>query len=468
MTQRRIAIIDIGSNALRASVYSDNTIGACEIYHERFRVDINQLFAFEQQGHRNSFANIMSRFVDIFEKLDVSIGDVTCVATAILRDSGQNVEEFCNAVYSRFKIKVKILTGSEEAYLSSCGLLLGTADSAGVIVDLGGGSLEIAECKGNHIARMTSIPIGTKVLNKDAKSVDVQSVYQTIKAHYGVHSYDNLYLTGGGFRVIGRSYIEHEYYPLKNLHNVELSAEPFYEYLESINAPRNAQHTPKKKLDRSAVIVLQALIKLFNTKIITISNYGLKEGVRFEKLPQEEKGRDIIMTRCRAMSNSCHEESTLDAYCNIISNVKDIDREMLYVLRIVLVLVTAVDHIDRVFQGNFLANMVLMSDIPFKHKQRISLAFILTSCFGHKPSSHICKLARSMLDKSLFDQCVMLAAFVNMAIVLDGPKLVMVPSFEIVKNQDNLTLSSKQTIPYQIFDSINQNLKLINKTNVRI
>ncbi|MDX1917472.1 MAG: Ppx/GppA family phosphatase, partial [Rickettsiaceae bacterium] len=79
----RVAIIDIGSNAIRAAIYDNNTLGAFEIFNEKFRSDISFMLDQELVNTKHSTYNKFVYFMNIFKKMNVSI--LACVATEVLR-----------------------------------------------------------------------------------------------------------------------------------------------------------------------------------------------------------------------------------------------------------------------------------------------------------------------------------------------------------------------------------------------
>jgi exopolyphosphatase/guanosine-5'-triphosphate,3'-diphosphate pyrophosphatase len=461
----RIAIIDIGSNAVRSVVYSNNSISAYEIYHERFKVDLTGLLAIDDLTAKHPFYAIISRFVDIFHKLEVK--EIKCVATAVLRDN-HRATEFCKIFYDKYKIHIEIISGEQEAFLSSYGLMMGTPNLSGIIADLGGGSLELADAQSYKITRLKSLALGTQVLSK-IENLSLDYVISQIKTAYSNPTKSKLYLIGGGFRIIAKAYIKHTHYPLYNLHNLEISVKNLNEYLLYLQENHQTVFASTRKNDSYAIIVLQGLIQVLQPNSILISNYGLKEGVRFTSLPPEERYKDIILERCKALINYVENSIDLDGYSKLILNVltinDDVD-EINDLVKLALMFTHFKKNIDRNFFGHFLSHTILMTDIPFTHKQRASLALIMSNAFGNKSNHHVQQIASTILSKNDYKNACVIAKMINILIVLDGPELLNKCSFTIETEDDKPVIKTSQTLPYNLFSFVNKQLKSITKIQI--
>ncbi len=463
-TRMRTAIIDIGSNAVRSVVYSDNSIGAYEVYHERFKVDLASLFTETDINIKHPFYAIVSRFLDIFHKLDVV--EIKCVATAVLRQSPK-AEEFCTLLHNKYKINVEIISGEQEAFLSSYGLFMGSPNPHGMIADLGGGSLEIAQVQSRKITNLKSLPLGTQVLSK-IEDVSLEYLVGQIRSVYENPEKSRLHLIGGGFRVIAREYIRHTNYPLYNLHNLEINVADLSQYLQHLQNNQKEIFNLNRKHDRFAIIVLQGLIEVFTPDTVLISNYGLKEGVRFTSLPQEERYKDIIFERCKAFVGYKDNSIDLDGYTRVIQNILNTQENYLYeindIIKLSLMLINFKKNIDKNFVAHFLSHTILMSEIPFTHKQRASIALILFNAFGIKPGKHVEHIAQIVLDKYEYKMACIISKLINILLIIDGPELSSKCSLEIALDQeDKLVIKTFQTLPYTLFNHITRQLKSITK-----
>ena len=275
----RSAIIDIGYNAIRAVVYENNNLGAPEIFNSKFKNDILSLLTSESIDIKHQAYLSIQYLLHIFEKLEVT--NIKCVATAVLRNHPR-ANDFIKHIENKYNFDIDIISGEEEARLTAIGLISSIKDANGIAADLGGGSLELMEITNNEIGRLDSFELGTKMISS-RNIANEEAIMTIIKDYYDYPNYETLYLIGGALRFIGRLYIDFVQYPMKNLHNLEISTKDFLSYLNKLEL--SSQDTKNKlgrrRINTNALFVAKAMISIFQPKKIVISTYGLKEGVRF-------------------------------------------------------------------------------------------------------------------------------------------------------------------------------------------
>jgi exopolyphosphatase/pppGpp-phosphohydrolase len=121
-------------------------------------------------------------------------------------------------------------------------------------------------------------------------------------------------------------------------------------------------------------------------------------------------------------------------------------------------------NIDKNFVSHFISHTILMSDIPFTHKQRASIALILSNAFGVKSGKHVEQIAQTVLDKYEYKTACIISKLINVLLVIDGPELSNKCSFEIEPDENGkLTIKIFQTLPYALFNHVNKQLKSIAK-----
>ena len=103
-----------------------------------------------QTGHLNPEGRVralaaLKRFQQLGDSMGT--GPLTMVATAAVREA-EDGPDFCAAVRAATGVKVWVIDGREEARLSAQGVLLGWPGSYGLVCDIGGSSMELAEIAG--------------------------------------------------------------------------------------------------------------------------------------------------------------------------------------------------------------------------------------------------------------------------------------------------------------------------------
>lgn len=456
----RLAIIDIGSNAIRTVVYEDDSLGAPEIFNEKFKSDILNLLESQNLDIKHQTYLCFKYLVHIFNKLSVT--HIKCVATAVLRKHPR-ATEFQNIIKTKYNIDIEIISGEQEAYLTATGLILGIERAAGIVADLGGGSLELATIQNSTVEHPKSFPLGTKIITKHCFSS--KEIIKLIENEYLEHYCENLYLIGGAFRFIGRYYMEFAHHPLRNLHNFEISSQDFALYLDKLEQIHHIR--PKfdsKRIDYNAILVAKALLQVLSPKKIVISNYGLKEGVRFVNLSQVEQQKNVIYERTKRLIDFNQDTCEIKEYSKLITKLLiDPDDVIVEIVHLAIILAQFNKSVDRTLRANFTLEFILSSDIPFSYRQRLILCLILTYLYNAKFDIHISRIAKKILTKVDIGNSQIIGNFIKIAQQVDGPEFFS-PSFSLNLRNEFIEIVTTSILPRSIFDKICERIKDISYT----
>lgn len=159
----RIAAIDIGSNSIRQIVADVGSRGAIRVVDEMKAAP--RLGAGVQETGELS-ASAMRGAVEALQRMSTLARQLGCarveaVATSAVRDA-RNGGEFLALVRRETGLDVRLLDGQEEARLSFRSALAHFDMAAGraVVMDIGGGSLELALSADGLLERLLSLPFG--------------------------------------------------------------------------------------------------------------------------------------------------------------------------------------------------------------------------------------------------------------------------------------------------------------------
>lgn len=454
----RLAIIDIGYNAIRAVVYERESIGAPEIFNDKFKSDILSLLEMHDLNVKHQTYLSLEYLIHIFNKLSVT--NIKCVATAVLRGHPR-ANEFKDIVRERFNIEIDIISGEREAYLTAAGLLSGISNAQGLAADLGGGSLELASIVNKEVGSLKSLPLGTKVVctnNLDNLNV----ITDIIRNEFGEPKCPNLYLIGGAFRLIGRFYMEFVRYPLKNLHNLEITRTDFEIYLEKLDRINKIRpFYQDKRIDFNAILVAKAMLEVFGSERIIVSNYGLKEGVRFVALPRDEQKKDIVYERVKTLVKFDENLCKFDEYIAVIEHLLIApDTTTFEVITLGIILAHFNKNIDRTLRASFVVEFILSSDIPFSHRLRIMLALSLSCAYTTRSDLYINKLAKKMIGKQDYANSQIIGNFIKITREVDGPEF-RAPSFKLILKDKYIEISTNAMLPKVIFHKVCERIKEI-------
>lgn len=450
----RSAIIDIGYNAIRAVVYEDNKIGSSELFSTKFRNDVLGLLSADSIHIKHQTYLIIEHITRAFKRLDVS--DIKCVATAVLRDHSRS-EEFVKKIHDEYNINVEIIDGEKEAHLTALGVVTGIQNCNGVVIDLGGGSLEIAEVFEKKIGKLASLALGCKVLA--SSNLDEHEIIDMIESDYGDNQYDTIYLVGGALRFIAKIYIELTRYPIDNLHNLEIPVGKFLKHLDILESSHYNNGKPYN-VNKHAICVTRAIIEVFNPKNIIVSVYGLKEGVRISSMSNAEQKKDIVIEKVKNISNFCEKNTNFDSYIDLILPFTSGNEHLKSLVKLAIMIVGLNKNFDKTLKPCAIVEFVMSSEIPFTHKERIMLALILSYSLNHKPLASTIGLSKKLLSFEDANDSQIIGYLLHIAQEIDGP-IFTSPSFSISQDNGFLEIQSDIMLPRHIFEKVCYRLKSI-------
>jgi exopolyphosphatase/guanosine-5'-triphosphate,3'-diphosphate pyrophosphatase len=159
----RVSAIDIGSNSIRQTIADVSPTGVIRVVDEmkaapRLGAGLYKRGAIGEIAVQNALS-ILSRMATLANQLGVKRTEV--VATSAVREAN-NGEQFLRLVRSETGLKIRILHGEDEARLAFRSALahFDLAVGRAVVMDIGGGSLELALSADGLVDRLISLPLG--------------------------------------------------------------------------------------------------------------------------------------------------------------------------------------------------------------------------------------------------------------------------------------------------------------------
>ena len=310
-TFRPAAVVDIGSNSIRLVVFRDRARAPVAVFNERVICGIGRDMARTGHLHKEGVAQALAnlpRFAAIARSMDID--DTALLATAATREASDG-PEFLKKIEDIFDRPVIQLDGDEEARLAAAGVLCGLPDARGVVADLGGGSLELASLAKGKLGKFATLPLGPlrllATVGDDRRKVG-QSVQESLDAVSWLPdavSDGAIYIVGGAWRALARLHMVQTGYPLRVIHNYQITgreAAEFCEVVAGLGASTLARidAVPKARANTLpvAAAVLQHLIKESGAERIVFSALGIREGQVFDALDAQAKAEDPLIVAC--------------------------------------------------------------------------------------------------------------------------------------------------------------------------
>ncbi len=162
MAEHRTAVIDLGSNSFRLVVFTaaDGWWKRTDEIYLAVRVG-EGLDATGELGEQPMQRALQA--AEVFAHFCAATGigseDIQPVATSAIRDAG-NQAAFLRRVKGETGLEVRVLATDEEAYYGYLAAVNSTTLADGVVLDLGGGSLQLVEVASRHPKHLGSWPLG--------------------------------------------------------------------------------------------------------------------------------------------------------------------------------------------------------------------------------------------------------------------------------------------------------------------
>jgi exopolyphosphatase/guanosine-5'-triphosphate,3'-diphosphate pyrophosphatase len=333
-----VAVIDIGSNSVRLVVYEAMARSLVTIFNEKALCGLGrevQSTGLLATDAVNKALTALRRFRALCKIQQV--GRVYAIATAACRDA-KNGPDFIAKAERICGAKIEILSGPREAKLSALGVVSGVHNPDGIVGDLGGGSLELIDVRGNRVRSGVTLPLGSLAL-QDLSHKSIKRAERIVKnelsdvAQLRAGRGRTFYAVGGTWRALARIHIIQSGYPLKVMHGYSIPAVDALDFarrlrrLAASNTLANIEAVAdaRRPLLAYAALVLEYIIRVAQPKTIVFSTFGVREGLLYEMLPQAERGKDGLVCAAQdlneLLSRSARHAEELSAWTDRLVRV---------------------------------------------------------------------------------------------------------------------------------------------------
>ena len=310
MTQKPVAIIDIGSNSVRLVVYAGATRIPWIIFNEKVLAGLGQTIAstgaLPDEAQQRALA-ALRRFRTLADEMGVA--RTLVVAMAAVRDAS-NGAQFLDLVRA-IGFSPMMLSGEQEAVMAGQGVLSAIPEADGIVADLGGGSLELAEVGQGKVHRSASFPLGVLRVEPMIRKGEGTLARKIAKA---IQSLDlrkraqgrPLYLVGGSWRALARLDMVINDYPLPITHHYEMSPGRPAELQGAIESlsKTDVKNVPSLSLARVPMLpyanrILKTLADELRPTSLIVSSFGIREGLLYSELDPATRAQDPLLEAAR-------------------------------------------------------------------------------------------------------------------------------------------------------------------------
>ena len=311
MSQRDpVAIVDIGSNSIRLVVFSGAPRAPTIAFNEKVLAGLGQgvgeTGALAQEAQERALA-ALRRFRLLLDQMDVP--EPRVLATAAVRDAS-NGGAFLAEVRA-IGFDPKVISGEAEGKLAGQGVLSGIPEADGLVGDLGGGSLELAEVGGGEVRRAISLPFGVLRIGEPdaAAEAELRARLREALASSGLGKRGRgrpFYLVGGSWRALARLDIISTSYPLPITHAYRMPPsrpDELRRIIQSLDKadPRSIRMLTASRIPTlpNAKLILSALVDALGPSELVVSSFGIREGLLYDSLTPEQRALDPLIEATR-------------------------------------------------------------------------------------------------------------------------------------------------------------------------
>jgi exopolyphosphatase/guanosine-5'-triphosphate,3'-diphosphate pyrophosphatase len=300
----RIAAIDIGSNSIRQTIADVSPGGSIRVVDEmraspRLGAGLDRTGALSEIAVENALATL-SRMATLARQQGAKRTEV--VATSAVREAS-NGAAFLALVREETGLRVRVLEGDDEAKLSFLSALahFDLATGRAVVMDIGGGSLEIVLSADGLIDRLISLPMGAIRMTEQFLAGETpqrgmrrlrKHVRRELKAHLSAKHWRaaQVISSGGTFTNLASIYLARQGMDsARTVHGTIVPRVELEHIVDLLNnmSPSERQGVPGLTPARADIIVAgftvaaEVLARL-DVADLVVSAYGIREGILLE------------------------------------------------------------------------------------------------------------------------------------------------------------------------------------------
>lgn len=382
------------------------------------------------QGRKRAL-NAIRRFVGIARRMGAY--KIHTVATAAVRNASDGAD-FCDDVLLNADLTLRVVSGSEEGILSGLGVFYCRPEAHGLVCDMGGSSMELAQIGDGQVKSSNTSNLGPLQLqnfagNETALTNEIET--QLTGLIQNIEPQDTLYMIGGTIRAIASLDMAQKNYPLSVLNEYRLPSADLIELLHWIQsvdvdaiAATGVVSTDRLKYVHIVARVVLRLIEKVIPQHVIFSSCGIREGLLYENMPARIQRRDPLIEACQFFeeSDARFKEfgTTLFSWVLPLFAADDDARKRLIWAACLLHDVTWKAHTDYRAEVSF--DYVTRSNlVGLNHEERIFLAVALIHRYKNKPSVDKLDELNVLLSDADKTQAEILGRAMRLGAMLGGP-----------------------------------------------
>jgi exopolyphosphatase / guanosine-5'-triphosphate,3'-diphosphate pyrophosphatase len=449
-----VAVIDIGSNAVRFVVYDGLNRAPFKIHNERTQCHLGKHLAttgrLNPDGVASAFDSI-GRYAGLIRAM--KIREVRAVATAAMRDA-EDGPAFIKKVKDEFGLSIRIIEGEEEARLSALGVMMnGLSD--GVIGDYGGGSLELIAIRDGAVRHKASLPLGAHRLHAiDGMEARIKAIDAQLQKAAFLKDFTgaDFYAIGGAWRSMARAHMHMAKHPVLVLDRYAVPGGKATEFAgliskQSVASLEKMVGLMEKRLHDMGVaaLAMSRVFEVLQPARLVFSGTGLREGMLYDLLPKKVQEQDALIAACEKVAAQVSRFDGLEGFAALndwmapLFAGADARRRRLLEASCLLTDIGWFEHED--YQARHAFERILV--MPFygaDHADRLFLALSQYARYAGEDMDGIRQTAGLLLDAGAMQAAVSAGLAQRMGYLLTGGALTLLKESALALDGEALKL----------------------------
>ncbi len=479
----RSAVVDLGSNSVRLVVFEGLGRNPVPIFNEkavlRLGRGLQDSGRLNEDGVRQAFA-VMTRYHAVATAMAASPFEV--LATAAVRDA-TNGQEFVRGLEARMPgVPIRILSGEEEAALSTAGVLCGIPEARGLIADIGGGSLELVRLGDAGHARLgqagaRTLPLGVIRLS-DRAGGDIARARVIAEQELDSVPWlaecagETLYLVGGAWRTLARIHMEQTGYPLAIIHRYAL------DHAGARDLAGLVSTMSRRVLERQAGVsrrrvedlplaagVRRRLLRASSAARCVFSATGLREGWFMQHVTEQARQLNPLLAAGREMAQRFARSVTLPPHlvawtAPLFESEEDQGEEQRAVREAACWMsdIGSYDHPEYRAEQAY-QRVLRQPGVALDHAARAFLAITLALRYEAEPDMAFLDPARRLLDLGSLRRAEMLGTALRLAYTVSGGTIELLARTKLRREGPFLVLRLAEGAGVFAGESVNRRLE---------
>jgi exopolyphosphatase/guanosine-5'-triphosphate,3'-diphosphate pyrophosphatase len=455
---RPVAVIDIGSNSVRLVVYEGLTRAPTPVFNEKALCGLGKSLASTGRLADDAVEGALAalrRFRALSDQLEVD--RLFVLATAAARDA-VNGAAFIREAERVCRAPVEVISGELEARLSAYGVISGMWRPDGIVGDLGGGSLELVDVKGDAIGRGESLPLGgLRLIDASGRSMKkaeklVRDAIDAVDLSAGQGR--AFYAVGGTWRALARLHMKQRNYPLDVMHGYEISAKEATEFARVVEKADLASlqaiefvAAERRPLLAYGALTLEHVVRAAKPARVVMSALGVREGLLFSLLSPEERAADPLLTAAKELAllrsrSPAHARELVDWTDDLFAGIDPEETPDERRLRHAACLLADIGwraHPD--YRGEQSLNIIAHAAfVGVDHPGRAFLGLSVFYRHAGNTETELSPRLRTLVDQRLLTRARLLGAAMRVAYIVSASMRGVLPRTPLTAEGDKLVL----------------------------